>query len=76
MFDDKNSVLERRMPVFARLKVRIEAASAEMDVGETRRFFRDSGTAGGEVRKLGLKMKDTYKADGAEAASAEGNRKE
>ena len=41
------------MPVFARLKVRIEAASTEMEVGEIRQqviFFRDSGTAGKEIR--------------------------
>lgn len=36
MFDGENSVLESRMPVFARLKVRIETASAEMEVSETR----------------------------------------
>lgn len=36
LFDDENSVLESRMPVFAKLKIRIEAASAEMEVGEIR----------------------------------------
>lgn len=45
MFDDENSVLESRMPVFARLKVRIEAASAEMEVGEIRQQVIFSETA-------------------------------
>ena len=36
MFDGEDPVLGSRMSVFARLKVRIEAASAEMEVGETR----------------------------------------
>jgi len=76
LFDDENSVLKPRMPVFARLKVRIEAAMTEMEVGETRQqgFFSETAErqAAG-VRKLGLKMKDTYKADGTKAASAEEN---
>lgn len=73
MFDDENSVLESRMPVFARLKVRIEAASTEMEVGEIRQQVIFLETAEQQGRKLGLKMKDTYKADGTEAASAEDN---
>ena len=73
MFDDENSVLESRIPVFARLKVRIEAASTEMEVGEIRQQVIFLETAEQQVRKLGLKMKDTYKADGTEAASAEEN---
>lgn len=48
----------------------------EMEVGETRQqgFFSETAErqAAG-VRKLGLKMKDTYKADGTKAASAEEN---
>jgi hypothetical protein len=36
LFDSENSVLESRIPVFARLKVRIEAASTETEVGEIR----------------------------------------
>ena len=73
MFDDENSVLESRMPVFARLKVRIEAASTEMEVGEIRQQVIFLETAEQQGRKLGLKMKDTYKADGTKAASAEEN---
>ena len=73
MFDDENSVLESRVPVFARLEVRIEAASAEMEVGEIRQQVIFLETAEQQGRKLGLKMKDTYKADGTEAASAEKN---
>jgi hypothetical protein len=45
LFDDENSVLESRMPVFARLKVRIEAVSAEMEVVEIRQQGIFSETA-------------------------------
>ena len=71
LFDDENSVLESRMPAFARLKVRIEEQGRKWKSVRlvNKGFFRDSGTAGGEVRK----MKDTCKADGTEAASAEDN---